>query len=825
MQGLKKIVSGLLWAIGGLFILLLIASAIVNALGLQVPLNSLRTPIEVAFEKATGRKVHFRGDLHLILTLWPTLEIQQVQIDNPPNWQQGVFADADLIRAQLGLFPLLKREIHLGEVTVNGISINLQNNQQGNPNWLFNTAEEELRQTQEVNEVNTDEGAFISFEALNELALEDVTLNYQDQKLNHRLSFRLDKMKGNIIPDQPLKLDIEGYLEKKHYKLQLAGGSLSDLRDRTMNWPVQIKGDIAGTPINLEGHLVRENEPELHAELTMGHVDIGASLAWLKIANDIEASTDALTIKTELRGQSLSELLALSKVNLTVDRAVWTLTDANTQAKLPIIIRQGHLSIKPEKPVLLTLDSLIDKEPVLIHIKGSKLADYWVENKQYPLQIKLQGIGADLTFKSLFSLPVSKKKLSFSVDLKGEQLDSFNQLFNVDLPPIGPYSLIGSFSITPQGYRIKDLLLQVGSSHLLGNLTLAMNEKPPKLALQLESKRIQINDFDLQGWSSAGKEADFPASSDIESQDLQADQEAQDKRTGKVRKLLSPEVFQSLVASIDVQAKEVLSGKDVLGKGQLLLTLDQGRLSLQRLFVELPGGDAEMQAEIYPTSQNIEVSLSAKVDKFDYGILASRIDEKSKTFGKLSLDVGLTSKVKEMQDLLANGNGHFDFAVLPGDMDADVFDLWAVNLLSAVVSRTDKDSSSTVNCVVASFSLNDGLMQQNVLFADTSKIQIEGEAEVNFKSQEIKLYVAPKAKKAEFFSLATPVKVTGSFEDFGIGINPAQLAGSVLNFVVSPVFVPVSRLVIKSAAADADGKEACAYAWKMRNPTLEGTKK
>ena len=228
MNGLKKIVSVLFWAIGGLFILLLIASAIVNALGVQVQLNSLRIPIEIAFEKATGRKMHFRGDLSLIPTLWPTLEIQQVQIDNPPNWQQGVFADADLIRIQLGLFPLLKGEIHLGEVTVNGITINLLNNQQGSPNWLFDTTEEEPRQAQEV---YTNEGAFISFEALNKLALEDITLNYQDQKLNRRFSFRLDKMQGSILPEQPFKLDIEGHLEKKHYKLQLAGGSLSDLRD------------------------------------------------------------------------------------------------------------------------------------------------------------------------------------------------------------------------------------------------------------------------------------------------------------------------------------------------------------------------------------------------------------------------------------------------------------------------------------------------------------------------------------------------------------------------------------------------------------------
>lgn len=821
MTVLKKIVPGLLWAIGSLFLLLLIASAIVNALGIQVELNSLRTPVEIAFEKATGRKVHFRGDLSLVPTLWPTLEIQQVQIDNPPNWQQGVFADADLIRIQLGLFPLLKGGIHLGEVTVNGIIINLLNNQQGRPNWLFSTAEEEPQQTLEVNK---DEDAFISFAALNELALEDITLNYQDQKLNRRFSFRLDKMKGSILPEQPFKLDIEGYLEKKHYKLQLAGGSLSDLRDRTMNWPVHIKADIAGTPINLEGQLVRENEPELHAKLTIGHVDIGATLAWLKIASDIEASTDALTVKTELRGESLSELLALSKFNLTVDQTVWTLTDANTQAQLPIMIKHGQLAIKPEQPVLLTLDSQIDKEPVLINIKGSKLADYWVANKQYPLQIKVQGMGADLTLKSLFSLPVSKKKLSFSVDLKGESLDSFNQLFNVDLPPIGPYSLKGWGAVTPEGYSIKDLLLQVGSSHLLGNLVLAMTETPPRLEVQLESKRIQINDFDLQGWSSAGEEgADLLASSDVKGQDKQAEQKSQQARKEKVRKLLSPKVFQSLAANIDIQAKEVLSGSDVLGKGQLLLILEQGRLSLQRSLIEVPGGSAELQAEIYPTSENIEVSLSAKIDKFDYGILARRIDKKSETFGMLSLDIGLTSKVKEIKDLLANGSGHFDFGVLPGDMDADVFDLWAVNLLSAIVSRTDKDSHSRVNCVVASFDLNDGFMQQKMLFADTSKMQIEGQAEVNFKSREIKLYVAPKAKKAEFFSLATPVKVTGSFEDFGIGINPAQLAGSVLNFVVSPVFVPVDRLISKSAAAD--GKEACAFAWKMRNTTQKDTKK
>jgi uncharacterized protein involved in outer membrane biogenesis len=148
-------------------------------------------------------------------------------------------------------------------------------------------------------------------------------------------------------------------------------------------------------------------------------------------------------------------------------------------------------------------------------------------------------------------------------------------------------------------------------------------------------------------------------------------------------------------------------------------------------------------------------------------------------------------------------------------MNADVFDLWAVNLLNAVISQTDKESHSKVNCAIAGFSLNDGLMKQKVLFVDTSRMQIEGTADVNFKTREIELYVEPEAKRPEFFSLAIPIKVSGDFEDFGIGINPARLAGTVVRFATSPVVVPFHRLF--STSTPIDGVRACKLAWKMRN--------
>ncbi len=807
MKKLKKIVYGLLLGIGSLVLMLVIASVIIILLEIRVELNTIRKPVEVALEKALDRKVRFSGDISLIPTLWPTLEVQDVQIDNPRNWKQGVFAEAELVRIQLGLLPLLKKKIHLGEVTVKGITVNLQNNLQGTPNWLFDISEDPLEHTQEV---VSDDGVAITYEAINTLVFEDISIHYQDLKLNRRFRFNLATVEGSgAQPEEPFDLYIEGDFEDKRYQLEITGGSIQDLRDKTKNWPIQIMADIAGTPVSIKGTLEREAEPEVHAELTMGHVDIGATLAWMKIATDINASSDSMSITTELRGKSLSELLALSRFRLTIDHTLWTLTDPNTNAQLPITVNKGQLVINPGRPVLLSLDSQIGPDPVLIQIKGSKLSDYGRENKKHPLKIKVQGNATALTLESGFFLPIgTKKTLDFTMQLQGDRLDRLDQLLKIDLPPVGPYSLAGGFSVNPQGYAIKDLLLQVGGSDLRGDLSFITTETPPRLNVQLESNRLQINDFNLEGWSARGEESDLPED--------KTDPVEYGKKDGEnVRKLLSPEVFGSLNAKVDIQVREVLSGADVLGRGSLLLSLEQGRFNLNPLQVKVPGGEAELQIELFPTKRYVEVGLLAKLDRFDYGILARRIDEKSEAAGKLSLDVDLTAKVEDKRYLLANGTGHFDFGVWPDNMNAEVFDLWAVNLLNAVVSETDKEEQSRVNCAVAGFRLNDGIMKQNVLFVDTSRMQIQGTADVNFKKKKIELYVEPKAKRPEFFSLATPVRITGKFEDFGIGVNPLHVAGSAIRFVTSPVVVPFHRLFTRDAPTD--GATACRSAWDTRN--------
>ena len=78
----------------------------------------------------------------------------------------------------------------------------------------------------------------------------------------------------------------------------------------------------------------------------------------------------------------------------------------------------------------------------------------------------------------------------------------------------------------------------------------------------------------------------------------------------------------------------------------------------------------------------------------------------------MSLDVVVESTAPEMKDVMVYANGHFDFALLPENFSAEVFDMWAVNLISAIATEVDKDEGSKVNCIVVRLGLETGMLTE-----------------------------------------------------------------------------------------------------------------
>ncbi len=549
----------------------------------------------------------------------------------------------------------------------------------------------------------------------------------------------------------------------------------------------------------------RGKVPEFNFKIDSSRFDIGLLLSELQIIDGMEASVGSFGLDLHVRGANLRNILTRSAFSARMRNGTWTLRDPNTNASLQIQVLDCVVGAEAGQPVIWKIDGRIKNEPVKIQIKGDRLSVLADEKIRMPIDILAEAAGVKLEMSARVELPLDPHKIDFRTLLSGERISSINNILEIDLPPYGPYELGGRFQVKRDGYHLSDLNVRVNQSQLTGAMSFNTAAKPPLLDIDLTTRKLQINDFKVGDWSPVDKARGVtePKSSGTAAVQPETDRP-------EVHSLLSPELMRSLDARFDLKVQEVLSGQDVLGSGKLAAAMEKGRFFVDPLQLNIPGGSVKLAFAFEPKDTDVVLEASAKVEEFDYGILARRIKPESEMSGWLSLNVDLKSRAKDLDSIMHHANGYIDFALVPKDFEAGLFELWAVNLLAAALPEVDSEKTSVVNCGVFQFDIKDGEMKEHAIFVDTTKMQVGGKAKADFKTEKVYLAMKPKAKKPEFFSLATPIQVKGTFTDYKVGVQPGGLIGTTFRFITSPVIVPIQRIFTERAPAD--GKAACSAA-------------
>jgi uncharacterized protein involved in outer membrane biogenesis len=469
------------------------------------------------------------------------------------------------------------------------------------------------------------------------------------------------------------------------------------------------------------------------------------------------------------------------------------------------------------KPFDLAMKGTLFKEPFTSSIKAGSLQELLKENRSW---MEIQTEIAKTTFELAGNLDLSQalKTLQVRAAVKGDRLDSLNSLLELDLPPLKSYGTSALLSMQEGRMELSDFEVYVGESKLTGKMLIDNTGSRPKATIALNAKTIQFNDFDLGDWSP--KEGDSGAT---DTQAAKPEEEVSKKGADQPRptaeesavgeedfaELFSPEVLAKINAEMKVTVEEVLSGTDKLGSGLLTATLKEGRFSLDPVKLNIPGGAFQFAMSVKPGRDASEASVRAVMENFDFGVLARRAKPDTDMGGTLNLNVDLKSNAKNLDELLANGNGYFDFSGQPVNLNAGIIDLWAVNVIAAIAAKGD-EKKSKINCLVGRWTMKDGLLTPDAMVIDTSRIRICVKGQVNFKKEQINITSAPAAKKPEYFSLATPIGVHGKFTDFEMGIEPGGILGTAVTFLTSPVITPMRRMVGEKLPED--GSDVCSMA-------------
>jgi hypothetical protein len=520
------------------------------------------------------------------------------------------------------------------------------------------------------------------------------------------------------------------------------------------------------------------------------------------VARDIESRIGTLRLYADIRERRLGDVLDQSSFVASIESGTLDVRDANSRAALRIGVDAGEVRANAGAPVTAAITGTAGATSVVLKAQAGRLRDLVEPAARLPFSLTAETPGARLAISGT-AAPQRDPAVALSLALSGERLDGLDSLLETSLPPWGPYALTGRLRFSRRGYEVEAMRLALGrDSVLTGRGALDTTLAPPRFDVSLAAEGIRLDDFPPGDWSPFE-----PRTGPSRPVTVETARQAVAAGARQTHAILSRELLGRAEGTVDLVAKRVVSGADDLGRGRLRAAVEKGRATIAPVEVEAVAGSARGSLVYEPRERDVVVAARVKVDHFDYGMLVRTIRSRSDLDGALSLDFQLDATAPRLSAALATGSGRFDFVVWPKELTGGVFDLWSVNLLFRLLPLIGT-SASPMNCIVGQFDLEQGKLRSRRLVIDTASTRTEGSGTAEFATSEVSLRFVPRPKVPQFFSLATPVEVSGAFDDFRFGVRPADAFGTAARWVASPVVVPIQRLV--GERIPGDGRDVCA---------------
>src|SRR5262249_887789 len=248
-------------ALGGLVALLVIVLLAVRAF---VNPNDYKDRIARTVKNSTGRELALPGDIRLSVFPWIALELGPASLGNPPGFGEEPFAAVRHAALRVRLLPLLRKQLEIGRVEVDGLDLRLRKNASGRGNW----------QAPPESSPTPQSSGGTGSAALRDLAglvITDSRVSYQDMVAEY-INLNVGRVAGGVEVPIKVKLDL----------IPSAGAQ-----------PIEIGGQFA---LTLEPDKSRYRLAPMALEGTLSPGTGARRVSWKFSAPQVELDLDAQTL-------------------------------------------------------------------------------------------------------------------------------------------------------------------------------------------------------------------------------------------------------------------------------------------------------------------------------------------------------------------------------------------------------------------------------------------------------------------------------------------------------------------------------------------------
>jgi AsmA protein len=377
----------------GISVAVIIGLLIITAIVLPFVINpnDFKPRITQLVQDKTGRNLDIQGNIKLSIFPWLGVQIGPMQLSNASGFGNLPFASINEADIHVRFLPLLRGKVEIGNIKLDGASVDLERNAAGRSNWQ--DILDHLGKGPAAAEKKTAGGNSSALANLRVagLQLSDTNLRWNDAQNHQQYTITgLDLDMGAFAPAQPVRLTL-GF--------DFAG------TNPKLNGHADFKGTLIADPLH---QIYTADDAKLEATASGDAVPGGqanATLIWKHIVANLQADTVAVnhldasaygaTLHVDMQGKNITRhpamtgklgldrfsprqvLTALGHGNLveTRDPAVLSSASAafdfvastnsatlqNLQLKLDDTILSGQAAIKDFKTRALSFDLNIDK--------------------------------------------------------------------------------------------------------------------------------------------------------------------------------------------------------------------------------------------------------------------------------------------------------------------------------------------------------------------------------------------------------------------------------------------------------------------------------
>jgi uncharacterized protein involved in outer membrane biogenesis len=758
-----------------------------------IELNDARSGINRYINSITARHVKIDGDIQLIVSLNPRLTISRIHIKNLDSFDNEDFIIVNKAIVEIPVLPLLQGELHLTDTEVESITLNLHKKTDGSYNWSFDHLRNKDVTESNIQLKDGQEKKVIDRFSLGEFRLLNVTINYRDDLHKHVFSKQVNELLIDATDKQNPEARISGHFGEHDYDFQL-NSTATEMLVSGQPWQLTGKGKIAGSSVNIKSELQSHDDAfDIELITSITDIDIGKLLSELDIISGLDIFNEHAAFTATLHGSDMMELYQSARIRLQLGKGYWNPHDPDHNNKSTLAISQASAVVSWDSPVIIDFDGNYKDEAIDIRLTTNHLKDFFDDISELDIDLFMSIADTEISANGNLTLPINKRKFLLDIDIKGKDLERLNPIINTEFPPLNDFRVSGNLRFSDKNIILKSATASVGETKLLSSIVIDREPETSLWNINLKAENLQINDFIFDDWThqssapSSESRKEKPATDTSAAESKQPlDQIINRKVKEFENKLKDPRMHLNMNLSVD----NLLIGSNRLGKGRLQFHMLDNVFAIRNADIEVPGGRIQTSLSLRKPQQEFVGDLKLDIDKLDYGVIAKMLDPEAKLSGAISTRIDLELRGDSISQAFDHANGIIDIAFWPRNTQpARILNLWTTNLYLILLPELKKKESK-VNCLVGLMNVENGIMKEELLAIDTTKLWINGNITVNFERQHVDLSLFPASKTARFFAIQTPIRVEGSYTDISLALNPVDLTTSYISFITSPLHVP-----------------------------------